>query len=99
MRKKDNVRAGERQTIHRYSGLIACGDCGRAFIGKRINQIIRFIEGIDVFCCGQHPNSVLPQVIDIQGSLCAVPSKAGQVFHDDCIDQSGIRIIINENRR
>ena len=36
MRKKDNVRAGEGQTIHRYSGLIACGDCGRAFIGKRI---------------------------------------------------------------
>ena len=34
MRKKDNVRAGEHNTIHRYSGLIVCGDCGRAFTAK-----------------------------------------------------------------
>lgn len=34
MRKKDNVRAGEGQVIHRYSGLIVCGDCGRAFTAK-----------------------------------------------------------------
>ena len=38
MRKKDNVRAGEGQTIHRYSGLIACGDCGRSFTGKTIKN-------------------------------------------------------------
>ncbi len=33
-RKKANVRAGEGQAIHRYSGLIVCGDCGRAFTAK-----------------------------------------------------------------
>lgn len=38
MRKKDNVRAGPGQTIHRYSGLIVCGDCGRAFVGKTIQN-------------------------------------------------------------
>ena len=38
IRKKDNVRAGEGQTIHRYSGLIACGDCGRSFTGKTIKN-------------------------------------------------------------
>ncbi len=38
MRKKDNVRAGSGQTIHRYSGLIVCGDCGRAFVGKTIQN-------------------------------------------------------------
>ena len=38
MRKKDNVRAGEGQIIHRYSGLIACGDCGRALSGKTIKN-------------------------------------------------------------
>lgn len=38
MRKRDNVRAGEGQTIHRYSGLIVCGDCGRAFVGKTIQN-------------------------------------------------------------
>ncbi|MGM9604102.1 MAG: recombinase family protein [Faecousia sp.] len=38
MRKKDNVRAGEGQAIHRYSGLIVCGDCGRAFTAKTIKS-------------------------------------------------------------
>lgn len=38
MRKKDNVRAGENQTIHRYSGLVTCGDCGRAFSGKTVKS-------------------------------------------------------------
>ena len=37
-RKQNNVRAGQGSTIHRYSGLIACGDCGRAFTGKRIKN-------------------------------------------------------------
>ena len=36
LRKQDNVRAGEGNTIHRYSGLIVCGDCGRAFTAKTI---------------------------------------------------------------
>ena len=38
MRKKDNVRAGEGQAIHRYSGLIVCGDCGRAFTAKTVKS-------------------------------------------------------------
>ena len=38
MRKKDNVRAGEHNTIHRYSGLVICGDCGRAFTAKSIKN-------------------------------------------------------------
>ena len=33
---------------------------------------------------------VLPQVIDVQGSLGAVSPKTGQIFDDDRIDQSGI---------
>ena len=37
-RKQNNVRAGPGSTIHRYSGLIACGDCGRAFTGKTIKN-------------------------------------------------------------
>ena len=54
------------------------------------DQIVCFVEGINVFCCGQHPHMVLTQVVDIQGRLGAVSSKSGQVFDDDCIDQSGI---------
>ena len=38
LRKKNNVRAGEGQTIHRYSGLIVCGDCGRSFSAKTIRS-------------------------------------------------------------
>ena len=38
LRKQDNVRAGEGNTIHRYSGLIVCGDCGRAFTAKTIRN-------------------------------------------------------------
>ena len=37
-RKQNNVRAGPGNAIHRYSGLIACGDCGRAFTGKTIKN-------------------------------------------------------------
>ena len=36
LRKKNNIRAGEGQTIHRYSGLIVCGDCGRSFSAKTV---------------------------------------------------------------
>ena len=52
MRKKDNVRAGEGQTIHRYSGLIACGDCGRAFIGKRIK--LKNGQRVEYVCSTHH---------------------------------------------
>ena len=52
MRKKDNVRAGEGQTIHRYSGLIACGDCGRAFIGKRIK--LKNSQRVEYVCSTHH---------------------------------------------
>ena len=38
LRKKNNVRAGEGQTIHRYSGLIVCGDCGRSFSAKTVKN-------------------------------------------------------------
>lgn len=38
MRKKANVRAGAGQAIHRYSGLIVCGDCGRAFTAKTVKS-------------------------------------------------------------
>lgn len=37
-RKQSNVRAGPGSTIHRYSGLVACGDCGRSFTGKTIKN-------------------------------------------------------------
>ena len=52
MRKKDNVRAGQGQTIHRYSGLIACGDCGRAFIGKRIK--LKNGQRVEYVCSTHH---------------------------------------------
>ena len=52
MRKKDNVRAGEFNTIHRYSGLIACGDCGRAFIGKRIK--LKNGQRVEYVCSTHH---------------------------------------------
>ena len=52
MRKKDNVRAAEGQTIHRYSGLIACGDCGRAFIGKRIK--LKNGQRVEYVCSTHH---------------------------------------------
>ena len=52
MRKKDNVRAGEGQTIHRYSGLIACGDCGRAFLGRRIK--LKDSQRVEYVCSTHH---------------------------------------------
>ncbi len=52
MRKKDNVRAGEGQTIHRYSGLIACGDCGRAFLGRRIK--LKNSQRVEYVCSTHH---------------------------------------------
>lgn len=61
-RKKGNVRAGPEQPILRYSGLIACGDCGRAFTGKRTK--LKDSEYVSYICstylrygkeyCGSH---------------------------------------------
>lgn len=61
-RKKGNVRAGQEQPILRYSGLIACGDCGRAFTGKRTK--LKTSEYVSYICstylrygkeyCGSH---------------------------------------------
>ena len=62
LRKQDNVRAGEGNTIHRYSGLIVCGDCGRAFTAKTIRN--KNSKRIEYWCstyirygkehCGSH---------------------------------------------
>ena len=62
LRKQDNVRAGEGNTIHRYSGLIVCGDCGRAFTVKTIRN--KNSKRIEYWCstyirygkehCGSH---------------------------------------------
>ena len=38
LRKKNNVRAGPGNSIHRYSGLITCGDCGRNFTAKTVKN-------------------------------------------------------------
>lgn len=35
-RKKSHARAGENQPLLRYGGLLRCKDCGRTFVGKRI---------------------------------------------------------------
>ena len=61
-RKKGNVRAGQEQPILRYSGLITCGDCGRAFTGKRTK--LKDSEYVSYICstylrygkeyCGSH---------------------------------------------
>ena len=63
MRKRESVRAGEGRPILQYSGLIACGDCGRAFTGKRVKQ--KEGERVEYICstylrygkehCGAHP--------------------------------------------
>ena len=62
LRKQSNARAGEGNTIHRYSGLIVCGDCGRAFTAKTIRN--KNSKRIEYWCstyirygkehCGSH---------------------------------------------
>lgn len=47
-RKRDNVRAGPNKTIHRYSGLLRCRDCGRTFVGKRIK--LKSSERVEYIC-------------------------------------------------
>lgn len=34
-RTKNNVRAGKRKPLHRYTGLIKCGDCGSAIVCRK----------------------------------------------------------------
>ena len=52
MRKKNNVRSAKGQAVLRYSGLITCGDCGRAFVGKRMKN--RRGERIEYVCSTHH---------------------------------------------
>ena len=35
VRRTTNARASKGKPIHRYSGMLRCGDCGRTFVGKR----------------------------------------------------------------
>ena len=51
-RKEQNVRAAPDQRIHRYSGLILCGDCGRSFIGKRIK--LKDGDRVEYICSTYH---------------------------------------------
>ena len=51
-RKEQNVRAAPDQRIHRYSGLILCGDCGRSFIGKRIK--LKVGDRVEYICSTYH---------------------------------------------
>lgn len=51
-RKKQNIRAAPDQRIHRYSGLILCGDCGRRFIGKRIK--LKSGDRVEYICSTYH---------------------------------------------
>ena len=51
-RKKQNVRADPDQRIHRYSGLLLCGDCGRSFIGKRIK--LKSGDRVEYICSTYH---------------------------------------------
>ena len=54
------------------------------------DQIVCFVECIDVLRGGQHPDMILPQVIDEEGGLGTVTAQTGQVFDDDGIDAPGI---------
>ena len=51
-RKEQNVRAAPDQRIHRYSGLLLCGDCGRSFIGKRIK--LKSGDRVEYICSTYH---------------------------------------------
>ena len=51
-RKEQNVRAAPDQRIHRYSGLILCGDCGRSFLGKRIK--LKSGDRVEYICSTYH---------------------------------------------
>ena len=51
-RKEQNVRAAPDERIHRYSGLILCGDCGGSFIGKRIK--LKTGDRVEYICSTYH---------------------------------------------
>ena len=51
-RKKQTVRAAPDQRIHRYSGLLLCGDRGRSFIGKRIK--LKSGDRVEYICSTYH---------------------------------------------
>ena len=88
MRKKDNVRAGEHNTIHRYSGLIVCGDCGRAFTAKSIKN--KHSTRVEYWCstylrygkeyCGSH--TLREEYLDeiIQAELIATKAQYQQIW-------------------
>ena len=52
MRKRNNVRSATGKPVLRYSGLITCGDCGRAFVGKRVKN--KGGERIEYVCSTHH---------------------------------------------
>ena len=88
-RKKGNVRAGQEQPILRYSGLIACGDCGRAFTGKRTK--LKDSEYVSYICstylrygkeyCGSH--AIREEYLDevIQQELLNTRNQYQQLWH------------------
>lgn len=51
-RPKSNVRAGRGKIIHRYSGLIRCGDCGAILIAKR--RMWQGKEYVEYTCNSHH---------------------------------------------
>lgn len=51
-RRNNHVRAGTNQTILRYSGLLACGDCERGIFGKRIQT--KAGQRVEYTCSGYH---------------------------------------------
>ena len=58
------------------------------------DQIVVFVEGIDPLRGGKDPYLILPEVVNEQGCLGAMPSQPGQVFDHDGIDQSRIHYLI-----
>lgn len=88
-RKKGNARAGPEQPILRYSGLIACGDCGRSFTGKRTK--LKDSEYVSYICstylrygkeyCGSH--SIREEYLDevIRQELLNTKNQYQQLWH------------------
>ena len=88
-RKKGNVRAGPEQPILRYSGLIACGDCGRVFTGKRTK--LKDSEYVSYICstclrygkeyCGSH--AIREEYLDevIRQELLNTRNQYQQLWH------------------
>lgn len=47
-RSKNSVRASRNTKIHRYAGLLSCGDCGASFVAKKRKDYIEYV------CNGYH---------------------------------------------